>query len=217
MEEQLREDGEACVPTWRNVWTKTYEGLPMSDVFPSGPLDTTVLMGYACHVARYIYDSHERELISNVSNSGKVASFKHEEWNTAWWERALKDTRIWGLAQTGYSFLDPEFTAPPNNERKNSTPHIQKVNIPMERDGYLIYGTTHMHTGVINATLYGQDGRTLYTSEPTYEKGKEPGNEKGYVVGRSGSYPKFVSIKIKNGEIVTAEIRYKSGFRTKAM
>jgi hypothetical protein len=58
MEEQLREDGEACVPTWRNVWTKTYEGLPMPDVFPSGPLDTTVLMGYACHVARYIYDSH---------------------------------------------------------------------------------------------------------------------------------------------------------------
>ncbi|WJX46986.1 hypothetical protein P8452_33727 [Trifolium repens] len=87
----------------------------------------------------------------------------------------------------------------------------------MERGGYLIYGTAHMHTGAINATLYGQDGRTLYTSKPTYGKGKEPGNEKGYVVGMSGSYPEFGSIKIKDGEIVTAETRYESGFRTGAM
>ncbi|AES68559.1 stress up-regulated Nod 19 protein [Medicago truncatula] len=27
-----------------------------------------------------------------------------------------------------------------------------------------IYGTAHMHTGVVNATLYGQDGRTLCTT-----------------------------------------------------
>ncbi|KAK2437923.1 hypothetical protein QL285_022756 [Trifolium repens] len=110
-----------------------------------------------------------------------------------------------------------EFTVPPNNGRKNSPPQIQKANIPMERGGYLIYGTAHMHTGAINATLYGQDGRTLYTSKPTYGKGKEPGNEKGYVVGMSGSYPEFGSIKIKDGEIVTAETRYESGFRTGAM
>ncbi|WJX63112.1 hypothetical protein P8452_48035 [Trifolium repens] len=110
-----------------------------------------------------------------------------------------------------------EFTVPPNNGRKNSPPHIEKANIPMKRGGYLIYGTAHMHTGAINATLYGQDERTLYTSKPTYGKGKEPGNEKGYVVGMSGSYPEFGSVKIKDGEIVTAKTRYKSGFRTGAM
>ncbi|WJX44617.1 hypothetical protein P8452_31567 [Trifolium repens] len=110
-----------------------------------------------------------------------------------------------------------EFTVPPSNGRKNSAPHIEKASIPMERGGYLIYGTAHMHTGAINATLYGQDGRTLYTSKPTYGKGKEPGNEKGYVVGMSGSYPQLGSIKIKDGEIVTIETRYKSGFRTGAM
>ncbi|WJX57791.1 hypothetical protein P8452_43314 [Trifolium repens] len=99
----------------------------------------------------------------------------------------------------------------------NSPPHIEKANIPMERGGYLIYDTTHMHTGAINATLYGQDGRTLYTSKPTYRKGKKPRNEKGYVVGMSGSYPEFGSAKIKDGEIVTVETRYKSGFHTGVM
>ncbi|CAJ2670450.1 unnamed protein product [Trifolium pratense] len=110
-----------------------------------------------------------------------------------------------------------EFTVPPNNGRKNYPPHIEKANIPMEKGGYLIYGTAHMHVGAINATLYGQDGRTLYTSKPTYGKGKEPGNEKGYVVEMSGSYPELGSIKIEDGEIVTVETRYKSGFRTGAM
>ena len=57
----------------------------------------------------------------------------------------------------------------------------------------------------------------MYTSKPTYGDGKEPGNEKGYVVGMSGSYPKPGSIKIKDGEIVTVETRYKSGFLTGAM
>jgi hypothetical protein len=57
----------------------------------------------------------------------------------------------------------------------------------------------------------------LYTSKPTYGKGTEPGNEKGYVVGMSGSYPELGSIKIKDGEIVTVETRYKSGFLTGAM
>lgn len=33
----------------------------------------------------------------------------------------------------------------------------------------------------------------------------------------SGSYPKPGSIKIKDGEIVTVETRYKSGFLTGAM
>ncbi|CAJ2657002.1 unnamed protein product [Trifolium pratense] len=109
-----------------------------------------------------------------------------------------------------------EFTVPPTNGRNNA-PHIEKANIPMERGGYLIYGTAHMHRGAINATLYGQDGRILYTSKPKYGKGKKPGNEKGYVVGMSGSYPELGSTKIKDGEIVTIETRYESGFRTGAM
>jgi hypothetical protein len=50
-------------------------------------------------------------LISPVSNSGKVASFKHEELETAWWERKLKATGFWRLSQIGNSFLDPGLLA----------------------------------------------------------------------------------------------------------
>ncbi|XP_061370865.1 uncharacterized protein LOC133313494 [Gastrolobium bilobum] len=93
----------------------------------------------------------------------------------------------------------------------------QKANIPMQKGGYLIYASGHMHSGAINATLYGQDGRTLCTSKPKYGKGKKAGDEKGYAVGMSVCYPKPGSIKIKDGETLTFESRYKSGFRTGVM
>ncbi|XP_061360014.1 uncharacterized protein LOC133304032 [Gastrolobium bilobum] len=97
------------------------------------------------------------------------------------------------------------------------SPHVQKTKIPMQKGGYLIYGTAHMHSGGINATLYGEDGRTLCTSIAKYGTGNEAGNEKGYAVGRSVCYPKPGSIKIKDGEILTLEARYESGFLTGAM
>jgi len=50
--------------------------------------------------------------------------------------------------------LQAEYTIEPNNV--SDTPHIQKADIPMEKGGYLIFGTAHMHSGVVNATLYGQ-------------------------------------------------------------
>ncbi|KAJ1382716.1 Stress up-regulated Nod 19 [Sesbania bispinosa] len=107
-----------------------------------------------------------------------------------------------------------EYTVPKNG---SSDYHVQKANIPMEKGGYLIYGTTHMHAGAVNATLYGQDGKTLCTSTPKYGKGREPGNEKGYNVGMSVCYPKPGSIKINDGETLTVESRYKSGLLTGAM
>ncbi|XP_045797100.1 uncharacterized protein LOC123891305 [Trifolium pratense] len=95
--------------------------------------------------------------------------------------------------------------------------HVQKSSIPMKKGGYLIYGTAHMHTGVVNATLYGQDGRTLCTSTPRYGTGKEVGNEEGYLVEMSICYPTPGSIKINDGETVTVESRYKNEFITGAM
>ncbi|QCE04466.1 Stress up-regulated Nod 19 [Vigna unguiculata] len=87
----------------------------------------------------------------------------------------------------------------------------------MTKGGYLIYGTAHMHTGVVNITLYGQDGRVLCTSNLKYGTGKEAGNEKGYLVGMSVCYPKPGSIKIEDGEILTLESVYENKFRTGAM
>ncbi|KAK2400083.1 hypothetical protein QL285_049814 [Trifolium repens] len=108
-----------------------------------------------------------------------------------------------------------EYTIPENNSSDSF--HVQKASIPMEKCGYLIYSIAHMHTGVVNATLYGQDGRTLCTSTPRYGTGKEAGNEEGYVVGMSVCYPKLGSIRINDGETVTVESRYKNEFLTGAM
>lgn len=57
----------------------------------------------------------------------------------------------------------------------------------------------------------------MCTSTPIYGTGKEAGNEEGYVVGMSVCYPKLGSIKIKDGETVTMESRYKNEFLTGAM
>ncbi|CAJ2673265.1 unnamed protein product [Trifolium pratense] len=76
-----------------------------------------------------------------------------------------------------------EYTIPENNSGDRF--HVQKSSIPMKKGGYLIYGTAHMHTGVVNATLYGQDGRKLCTSTPRYGTGKEARNEEGYLVEMS--------------------------------
>jgi hypothetical protein len=57
LEEDMRE-GEAGAQTQRNVWVDPYDGLPMPDVFPGGPSDTSVLTSYPRYVARHIYDSH---------------------------------------------------------------------------------------------------------------------------------------------------------------
>ncbi|KAI5397915.1 hypothetical protein KIW84_063648 [Lathyrus oleraceus] len=95
-----------------------------------------------------------------------------------------------------------EYTIPENNS--NDPFHVQKASIPIEKGGYLIYGTAH-------------DGRTLCTSTPRYETGTKAGNEKGYVIEMSECYPKEGSIKIKDGETVTVESRYKNEFITGAM
>jgi len=50
--------------------------------------------------------------------------------------------------------LQTEYFIPGNNS--SDLVHVQKASIPMEKGGYLIYGTAHMHTGAINATVYGQ-------------------------------------------------------------
>ncbi|KAL2319931.1 hypothetical protein Fmac_028900 [Flemingia macrophylla] len=122
--------------------------------------------------------------------------------------------RVRSNCSTAIHDCQAEYTIPRIHD--SDSPHVQKKNIPMEKGGYLIYGTAHMHTGVVNATLYGQDGRILCTSTPKYGTGKEAGNEKGYVVGMSGCYPKPGSMKINDGEILTLESRYENKFRSGA-
>ncbi|KAL6517877.1 hypothetical protein OROMI_033578 [Orobanche minor] len=51
-------------------------------------------------------------------------------------------------------------------------------------------------------------GRVICSSNPTYGKGYEPGNEAGYVVGMSTCYPSPGSVKISAGETLTLVSNY---------
>ncbi|KAL0441751.1 UNVERIFIED_CONTAM: hypothetical protein Sradi_0114000 [Sesamum radiatum] len=79
--------------------------------------------------------------------------------------------------------------------------------------GDVIYGVAHQHTGGIGSTLYGEGGRVICSSNPTYGTGDEPGNEAGYIVGMSTCYPSPGSGKIAAGETLTLESYYSSAER----
>ncbi|KAJ8541245.1 hypothetical protein K7X08_002061 [Anisodus acutangulus] len=89
----------------------------------------------------------------------------------------------------------------------------KKLSVPFPIGGDVIYGVAHQHAGGAGSTLHGEDGREICSSHPIYGKGKEPGDEAGYVVGMSTCYPKPGSIKIMEGETVTLLTNYSSARR----
>ncbi|KAK6921231.1 Stress up-regulated Nod 19 [Dillenia turbinata] len=76
--------------------------------------------------------------------------------------------------------------------------------------GDFIYGVAHQHSGGAGSALYGEDGRVICSSMPTYGVGEEPGNEAGYIVGMSTCYPQPGSVKISDGETLVLESNYSS-------
>ncbi|XP_070668667.1 uncharacterized protein [Malus domestica] len=82
--------------------------------------------------------------------------------------------------------------------------------ITMPTGGHVIYGVAHQHRGGLGSTLHGEDGRVLCSSTPIYGKGKEAGNEAGYIVGMTTCYPWPGSVKIKDGETLTVVSNYES-------
>ncbi|XP_059638818.1 uncharacterized protein LOC132281099 [Cornus florida] len=89
----------------------------------------------------------------------------------------------------------------------------KRVSIPMPTGGNVIYGVAHQHRGGIGSTLYGEDGRIICHSTPTYGKGKKAGNEAGYIVGMSTCYPQPGSVKISHGETLVLVSNYSSAKR----
>ncbi|XP_078157015.1 uncharacterized protein LOC144552868 [Carex rostrata] len=85
---------------------------------------------------------------------------------------------------------------------------ITRLVIP--RDGDIIYGVAHQHSGGAGSALYGLDGRLLCASIPSYGEGKDAGNEANYIVGMSTCYPKPGSVKIADGETLTLISNYSS-------
>ncbi|KAK2437600.1 stress up-regulated Nod 19 protein [Trifolium repens] len=93
-------------------------------------------------------------------------------------------------------------------KEENGCVHVKRTNLPLQTGGYVIYAVAHQHSGGIGATLYGQDGRVICSSKPTYGNGNEVGNEAGYIVGMSTCYPQPGSINIIDGETLTLESIY---------
>ncbi|GAB2289337.1 hypothetical protein Dimus_023642 [Dionaea muscipula] len=86
----------------------------------------------------------------------------------------------------------------------------KKTSLIMPRGGYVVYGVAHQHSGGIGSALYGEDGRVICSSIPTYGTGKEAGNETGYIVGMSTCYPEPGSMQIMSGETLLLESNYTS-------
>ncbi|KAI8544122.1 hypothetical protein RHMOL_Rhmol08G0270900 [Rhododendron molle] len=82
------------------------------------------------------------------------------------------------------------------------------VSLSLPTGGTVIYGVAHQHTGAIGSTLYGEDGRVICSSIPTYGEGKEAGNEAGYIVGMSTCYPNPGSVEISDGETLVLVSNY---------
>ncbi|ESW19465.1 hypothetical protein PHAVU_006G127300 [Phaseolus vulgaris] len=85
---------------------------------------------------------------------------------------------------------------------------VRKTSLSMQTGGYVIYSVGHVHAAATASTLFAQDGGVICSSIPKYGNGNEAGNEKGYIVGMSTCYPKPGTIKIKDGETITLEIKY---------
>jgi hypothetical protein len=85
---------------------------------------------------------------------------------------------------------------------------IARLVIP--HGGDIVYGVAHQHSGGAGSALYGQDGRLLCTSIPSYGEGKDAGNEANYIVGMSTCYPKPGSVKIADRETLTLISNYSS-------
>ncbi|KAJ1394901.1 Stress up-regulated Nod 19 [Sesbania bispinosa] len=97
-----------------------------------------------------------------------------------------------------------------DNKDGNGCLHVKRTSLPMRTGGYVIYGVAHQHSGGTGSTLYGQDGRVICSSIPSYGNGNEAGDEAGYIVGMSTCYPQPGSVKIIDGETLTLESNYSS-------
>ncbi|KAK3015737.1 hypothetical protein RJ639_007864 [Escallonia herrerae] len=92
----------------------------------------------------------------------------------------------------------------------NSCSDTRRVSLSLPTGGDVVYGVAHQHTGGTGSALYGEDGRVICSSIPTYGEGNEAGNEAGYIVGMTTCFPRPGSVKISDGETLVLESNYSS-------
>ncbi|KAL6576497.1 hypothetical protein OROHE_000278 [Orobanche hederae] len=130
----------------------------------------------------------------------------------------LDVTDIWtktddGLKDRHRCLVEYDVESCPVGGADDSCTHTKTITVSFPTGGYIIYGVGHQHAGGIGSTLYGEGGREICSSKPTYGTGDEPGNEAGYIVGMSTCYPSPGSVKISAGEMLTLVSNYSSAQR----
>ncbi|KAJ6837697.1 uncharacterized protein M6B38_119375 [Iris pallida] len=135
------------------------------------------------------------------------------------WDETIVPVKVYILdvtdpgKTTDRSSCKVEYQVEPCNleeERNGKCVDTKKTTVAVPHGGEIVYGVAHQHSGGTGAALYGQDGRLLCSSIPTYGKGSEAGNEVGYIVGMSTCYPEPGSVRISDGELLTFESNYSS-------
>ncbi|KAG8388171.1 hypothetical protein BUALT_Bualt02G0098100 [Buddleja alternifolia] len=123
------------------------------------------------------------------------------------WTRADESR---GLRARHHCLIEYDVDSCPVGVANEGCSHTKSLTVSLPIGGDVIYGVGHQHSGGIGTTLYGEGGRLICSSNPTYGKGNEPGNEAGYIVGMSTCYPSPGSIKISAGEMLTLVSNYSS-------
>ncbi|KAK4436715.1 hypothetical protein Salat_0005400 [Sesamum alatum] len=132
----------------------------------------------------------------------------------------LDVTGIWtkadesrGLKARHHCLVEYDVESCPVGMASEGCIHTKTLTVTLPTGGDVIYGVAHQHAGATGSTLYGEGGRAICSSNPTYGTGDEPGNEAGYVVGMSTCYPSPGSVKIAAGETLTLISNYSSAQR----
>ncbi|KAL2242788.1 UNVERIFIED_CONTAM: hypothetical protein Sindi_0396800 [Sesamum indicum] len=115
-----------------------------------------------------------------------------------------------GLKARHYCMVEYDVESCPVGVANDGCIHTKTLTVSLPTGGDVIYGVGHQHAGGVGSTLYGEGGRAICTSNPTYGMGDEPGNEAGYIVGMSTCYPSPGSVKIAAGETLTLVSNYSS-------
>lgn len=138
-------------------------------------------------------------------------------WEYVDWDECVVPLDFFGIDITnklhGFGGNLIEFTvegcgdADPNSEACVDT---QDTTVSAPIGGRVVYVVSHLHATVLDATLWGEDGRVICRTLPIYGHGTEAGDENGYVVGVVSCYPPAGSPQgwITQGEELHYQVKY---------
>lgn len=127
-------------------------------------------------------------------NKGERTFYLQYTWEYFDWNECLVPTTSVGIDVTNHDGFDEnlvEFTvdgcgdADPNSEECIDT---REATLVSPVGGEIVYTVSHLHASILDAAVYGEDGRLICKTTPMYGQGVEAGNEKNYVVGIKSCY-----------------------------